>query len=370
MQKMIMTAALVLGLSGADAAKVTVNFPSCVKDTTYTFVMSDIANLAKPRSERQAVKYDSVKLVNGVVNYDMNIAAPTQSSIILDDNNGTYINLFASPDDNLTVNVSSVSPLEYSVAGTPLMESVSLLNARAAAILNRYRENITSGNESGMEQAINDYNELFKKFIAANPNDPAAVYALISMDVSMGGGEDYLTAYNAMPESMTSSILYPIAVAKKASVEKSIEADKRMEALASGETMAPDFTLKNLEGKDVKLSDFRGKWVIIDFWGSWCGWCIKGFPKLKDAYEQYQPELEIIGVDCNEPEANWRKGVEKYQLPWVNVYNPEGSRLLADYGVQGFPTKVIVNPEGKIADITIGENPAFFDTLAKLINGK
>ncbi len=60
--------------------------------------------------------------------------------------------------------------------------------------------------------------------------------------------------------------------------------------------------------------------------------------------------------------------MEKYKLPWVNVYNPEGTTILSDYAVQGFPTKIIVNPEGKIANITVGENPAFFDTLAKLIN--
>ena len=91
---------------------------------------------------------------------------------------------------------------------------------------------------------------------------------------------------------------------------------------------------------------------------------------MKDAYEQYKPELEVIGVDCNEPEDKWRKAVEKYELPWVHVYNPSDSDVLANYGVQGFPTKVIVNPEGKIADITVGENPAFFDTLGRLINGK
>ena len=60
--------------------------------------------------------------------------------------------------------------------------------------------------------------------------------------------------------------------------------------------------------------------------------------------------------------------MEKFKLPWVYVYNPEGTSILSDYAVQGFPTKIIVNPEGKIANITVGENPAFFDTLAKLIN--
>ncbi|MCH5225384.1 MAG: redoxin domain-containing protein [Muribaculaceae bacterium] len=130
---------------------------------------------------------------------------------------------------------------------------------------------------------------------------------------------------------------------------------------------APSFTLKDLEGKDVSLSDFRGKWVILDFWGSWCPWCIKGFPELKEAYEKYAGHLEIIGIDCRESEEAWKAGVEQYQLPWVNLYNPEGSSLLAEYEVKGFPTKVIVNPEGKIANVTIGHDPAFFTVLSSLL---
>lgn len=141
----------------------------------------------------------------------------------------------------------------------------------------------------------------------------------------------------------------------------------KLETLQSGTVDAPGFTLKDLEGKDVSLSDFKGKWVILDFWGSWCPWCIKGFPELKEAYEKYAGQLEIIGIDCRESKEDWKAGVEKYQLPWINVYNPEGSELTNEYAVPGFPTKVIVNPEGKISNITVGHDPAFFEVLAKLL---
>lgn len=363
MKKIILTAALVLGLSGAAAANVTIKLPAGSKDATYKIYKSLISDIIKPRAERPDPMIDSVKTVNGVATFEFGTTGPTQCVVI--EENGQNIRLFASPEDNLTVDILSDSGLEFTVSGTPLMEKLSALHKQSEDILSRYRKASESQDMAGMEIAKKDYYSLFHNFIAANPNDPASVYAVLNLD-----GEDFLTAFNAIPKSLKSSILYPIAESQREFVVRNIEADKKIEALSSGQAMAPDFTLKNLEGKDVKLSDFRGKWVIIDFWGSWCGWCIKGFPKLKDAYEQYQPELEIIGVDCNEPEANWRKGVEKYKLPWVNVYNPEGSTVLRDYGVQGFPTKVIVTPEGKIADITVGENPYFFDTLAKLIYGK
>ena len=131
---------------------------------------------------------------------------------------------------------------------------------------------------------------------------------------------------------------------------------------------APAFTLKNTEGKDVSLSDFRGKWVILDFWGTWCPWCIKGFPKLKEAYSTYKDKLEVIGIDCRDSEKAWKDGVVKHELPWVNVYNPDSNtQLLEQYQVQGFPTKVLVNPEGRIAAIATGEDPTFYTRLSQLI---
>ena len=145
------------------------------------------------------------------------------------------------------------------------------------------------------------------------------------------------------------------------------EMEKKIEALQVGTVDASAFTLKNLEGNNVSLSDFRGKWVILDFWGSWCPWCIKGFPELKEAYAKYGDQLEIIGIDCRESEADWRAGVAKYELPWVNVYNPADSKVTEDYLVIGYPTKVIISPEGKIKNITIGHDPAFYDVLTELM---
>ena len=145
------------------------------------------------------------------------------------------------------------------------------------------------------------------------------------------------------------------------------EIEERIEKMQSGDVTAPDFRLKDLEGKDVSLKDFRGKWVILDFWGSWCPWCIKGFPELKEAYKEYGDRLVIIGIDCRESVEDWKAGVEKYQLPWVNVYNPQDSKLTDEYSVPGYPTKVIVDPEGKIRNITVGHDPAFFEALASLM---
>ena len=135
----------------------------------------------------------------------------------------------------------------------------------------------------------------------------------------------------------------------------------------TSENEAPDFTLNDLNGKPLTLSSLRGKYVILDFWGSWCGWCIKGIPQMKEYYQKYAGKFEILGIDCNDPEEKWKAAVEKYELPWLHVYNPRGdSKVLEQYDIQGFPTKIIVGPDGKIVKTIIGEDPAFYTFLDEL----
>lgn len=149
-----------------------------------------------------------------------------------------------------------------------------------------------------------------------------------------------------------------------------VDGEKVMEIQIINKEDAPPaepFTLKDINGKNVSLSDFKGQWVILDFWGSWCPWCIKGFPELKETYEAYKGKVTIIGIDCNESEADWKAGVAKYELPWVNVYNPSSSELPAIYGVKGYPTKFIIDPDGLIRNMTVGHDPSFFIALQQLM---
>ena len=135
----------------------------------------------------------------------------------------------------------------------------------------------------------------------------------------------------------------------------------------SSSDLAPDFTLNDLSGKPLTLSSLRGKYVILDFWGSWCGWCIKGFPRMKEYYQKYAGKFEILGIDCNDPEERWKAAVEKYELPWLHVYTPRSEiKVLQQYEIQGFPTKIIVDPDGKIVKIIEGEDPAFYTVLDQL----
>ena len=154
---------------------------------------------------------------------------------------------------------------------------------------------------------------------------------------------------------------------KKQQAEPEPIATETAEVAAVGDGIeAPDFTLNDINGKPLTLSSLRGKHVILDFWGSWCGWCIKGIPQMKEYYQKYAGKFEILGIDCNDPEEKWKAAVEKYELPWLHVYNPRNSDLLEQYEIEGFPTKIIVGPDGKIVKTIIGEDPAFYTFLDHL----
>ena len=130
---------------------------------------------------------------------------------------------------------------------------------------------------------------------------------------------------------------------------------------------APDFTLNDINGNPLSLSSLRGKYVILDFWGSWCGWCIKGFPEMKNYYNKYKGKFEILGIDCRDTEQKWKDAVNKHELPWLHVYNPMNSREVTDnFGINGFPTKIIIGPDGKIVKTIVGEDPAFYTLLDEL----
>lgn len=157
-----------------------------------------------------------------------------------------------------------------------------------------------------------------------------------------------------------------IAKVRAEQEKQAAEAQAKLDEMSGAP--AKDFTLNDLNGNPLALSSLRGKYVVLDFWGSWCGWCIKGIPDMKKYYEKYAGKFEILGVDCNDTEDAWKQAVEKYELPWKHVYNPRTSTVLNDYAVTGFPTKIVIDPEGKIAKIIVGEDPAFYTYLDEILS--
>ena len=129
---------------------------------------------------------------------------------------------------------------------------------------------------------------------------------------------------------------------------------------------APRFTLRASDGKELSLTDIKGKYIVLDFWGSWCGWCIHGFPKMKEYYQKYSGRMEIIGMAYGDTQESWTKALAENQLPWKNVIDPTDS-MIPKYGVHSMPTKVVIDPEYKIVNVFVGETEDFYTQLDELM---
>ena len=125
---------------------------------------------------------------------------------------------------------------------------------------------------------------------------------------------------------------------------------------------APTFTLKDENGKDLSLSDLKGKHVVIDFWGTWCPWCVKGIPEMKASYEKYSDKLEIVSVDCGDKEGDWKDAIKEHEMTWKNVFDGN-NEVVEKYEIQGFPTKIVLDPDGKILKVFVGESEDFYKYL-------
>ena len=118
---------------------------------------------------------------------------------------------------------------------------------------------------------------------------------------------------------------------------------------------APDFTLKDVNGKNVRLSDFRGKTLVIDFWATWCPPCVFQVPELNALYEAHLEtgDVAVVGVSVDVD------GVEVVG-PWVKEQGVKYPILMGDedlarkFGVLGFPTLVLITPSGEIDSLHVG----------------
>lgn len=123
-----------------------------------------------------------------------------------------------------------------------------------------------------------------------------------------------------------------------------------------------DAELKDPEGNLHRLSDYLGKYIFLDFWGSGCGPCYESMPELRELKEKYKDVLTIIGINLDTSVSSWTKGTELFGPTWLNLNAPQGNDIQARYGVSGIPHQVIVSPEG----IILGSWTGYGKGLAEL----
>src|SRR3990172_316950 len=124
------------------------------------------------------------------------------------------------------------------------------------------------------------------------------------------------------------------------------------------EIPAPDFMLTSTDGKQIKLSDYKGKIVILDFWATWCGPCRKGIPDLIEIQKEYKDNVVIIGISLDQGNTinNVIQFMKEFGINYTVVYGNE--KVVADYGnIQSIPTSLIIDENGNVVDGFVGLVP-------------
>ncbi|UYQ92508.1 AhpC/TSA family protein [Chitinophaga horti] len=143
-------------------------------------------------------------------------------------------------------------------------------------------------------------------------------------------------------------------------------------AAKTGIGAKPEFALADTAGNIVKLSSYRGKYVLVDFWASWCGPCRKENPNVVTAFNKYHDKgFEVLGVTLDTKKDAWLAAIAKDGLAWSHVGDLKGwkSDIVEEYGIRAVPTNFLLDPSGKVIAKDLREE-ALQQKLAQLFAGK
>ncbi|NQX38480.1 Thiol-disulfide isomerase or thioredoxin [Pedobacter steynii] len=187
--------------------------------------------------------------------------------------------------------------------------------------------------------------DLLREQVSKFPGSYATTYALADLTV-------------AYPLVLKEELYNKLSAAGKAT-EKGKELNAMIQGTKNsvlGSTVA-DFTLYDIEGKAISFSKYKGRYVLVDFWASWCSPCRASFPRLKHVYEKlHKKGLEILSVSIDADKKNWLKAVGEDNLPWTQVLDTKQIAKIG-FAVSAIPNIFLISPEGKLLFKELGSDP-------------
>lgn len=251
----------------------------------------------------------------------------------------------------LTAHVDSLQ--DFTLTGSDVQSEANRFNDDARELTPRQKELLQQLTDAPLEKrpaigeqllqlARSRYTEKVKKYVQERPNSLFSLQLVKDMaeDVS---GPKYNTVY-----PLYNSL--PAIVRGTPSGKRIAEMLPIMKRSAEGEEIA-NLSQSDTSGREVSLSSFKGKYMLVDFWASWCGPCRAENPNLLKAYDTYKSKgFTVVGISLDSDANKWKKAIEEDRMPWTQLSDLKGreNEIAQYYNVRGIPWNILVDPDGRI----------------------